>query len=153
MFQAINRYWRGRPPRALALSLAVMLLPLLLGADWKGATGQTINPRHVQRLKNGVTTKHEILLYFGEPQEVIRTPEGPIFKYASFKDAPALPTKPEDRQPVMTHQESSNPFYLDEKKQIKTLPRKKEGKELRSTLSIRFKPDGETMMSYEYKEY
>lgn len=147
MFQRNNR------DRVLALSMAALLLPLLLGADWKGATGDTINPRHVQRLKNGVTTKHEVLLYFGEPQEIIRTPEGPIFNYASYKDAPALPFKPEDRVPGMTHQESANPFYLDEKKKIKSLQPKKQGKVLRSTLTIRFKPDGETMMSYEYKEY
>jgi hypothetical protein len=134
--------------------LTVLLLPLVLGSGWKSdVAGKTIDPRYVQRLKNGVTTKHEILLYFGEPQEIIRTPEGPIFKYASYKDASALPKKLEARQPLMEHQESSSRFYLDEKKQIKKPAQKKEPTELRSTLTIRFKPDGETMMSFEYKEY
>lgn len=152
MFWMINRLRQGIKGRGLILSLVVLLLPLFLGA-WRAATGQTINPRHVQRLKNGVTTKHEILLYFGEPQEVIRTPEGPVFKYVSYKDAPSLPTAGE-REPAMQHDRGSNPFYLDsESKQIKKVPQKKGGKVVGSTLTIRFKPDGETMMSYEYKEH
>ncbi|MBM4276122.1 MAG: hypothetical protein FJ134_16960 [Deltaproteobacteria bacterium] len=152
MFRMINRLRQGIKGRGLILSLAVLLLPLLLGA-WRDATGQTINPRHVQRLKNGVTTKHEVLLYFGQPQEVIRTPEGPVFKYVSYKDAPSLPTTGE-RDPAMKHDRASNPFYLDaETKQVKRLPQKQEGKVVGSTLTIRFKPDGETMMSYEYKEH
>ena len=55
----------------------ILLLPGLLGA-WKVISGETINPHHVERIKDGQTTKHEILLYFGEPQEIDRSPEGRV---------------------------------------------------------------------------
>ena len=127
----------------------LLALPLILGA-WRDISGNTINPHYVERIKNGQTTKHEILLLFGDPQETQRTPEGVVFNYKSFKDAPALPYKPEDRK-INPH--SDQPLVIDENKQIKKAPFKTEGKILRSTLTVRFKPGGETVMSHEYKEY
>ena len=130
--------------------ILLMLLPLFLGG-WRGLVGgETINPQYVQRIKSGETTKHEILLYFGEPQEIDRSAEGLVFQYKSFKDAPAMPYKPEDRK---INPQSDQPMVIDANKQIKQAPLKTEGKILRSTLTVRFKPDGETVMSHEYKEY
>jgi outer membrane protein assembly factor BamE (lipoprotein component of BamABCDE complex) len=137
--------------KALAWFLAVLVLPLLLGA-WRDMTGDTINPRYVERLKDGVTTKHEVLLYFGQPQEVERTPEGQIFKYTSYKDAPATTSKPERKSEVESQYLSST-FHMDEDKKVKKVPLKKQGKIPKSTLTIRFKPDGETMLSHEYREF
>ena len=147
--------------RRAILALAVLLLPALLWSrqvsgqaqfGWK-QIGETINPRYVERIKNGQTTKHEIILYFGEPQEVERTPEGPVFKYFSYKDASSKPYKPEDRQPNMPHENVSNPFFLDEDKNIKMVHKQKPGKVLRRSLIVRFKADGETVLSHEYREY
>jgi outer membrane protein assembly factor BamE (lipoprotein component of BamABCDE complex) len=128
--------------------LLVLALPLILGA-WSDVSGNTINPRFVQRIKDGQTKKHEILLYFGEPKEVERTAEGPVFKYISFKDAAPMGVK-QERTP---EQQSSHPYFLDEEKKIKKVEPKRENKVPRSSLTIRFKPDGETVMSHEYKEY
>jgi outer membrane protein assembly factor BamE (lipoprotein component of BamABCDE complex) len=150
----VNRRSRGanlRNPllRCSAVLLAVMLLPLILCA-WRIMTGDTINPHYVQRIKNGQTTKHEILLYFGDPKEIQRTPDGPVYVYKSFQDAPANPYRPEDRK---INPQSDQLMVIDDNKQIKKAPLKTEGKILRSTLTVRFKADGETVMSHEYKEY
>jgi hypothetical protein len=135
--------------RRWAVLLILPLLPLVMGA-WQDMTGKTINPRFVERIKNGKTTKHEILLYFGEPQETHRTPDGLVFVYKSFKDAPAMPYRHEKRE---INPQSDQLMVIDDNKQIKKAPLKKEGKILHSTLTIRFKPDRETVMSHEYKEF
>jgi len=127
----------------------ILLLPGLLGA-WKTISGDTIDGRHVERIQDGKTTKNEILLLFGEPQETSRTPEGVIYTYKSFKDTPAMPYRPENRQ---INPQSDQLYVIDPNKQIKKAPLKTEGKILKSTLLIRFKPDGQTVMSHEYKEY
>jgi hypothetical protein len=129
--------------------LAMLLLPLVLGG-WRIITGETINPRYVERIKDGQTTKQEVLLLFGDPQELNRSPEGNVYTYKSFKDAPAMPYRPEDRQ---ISPQSDQIYLLDENKQVKKPTVKKEGKILRSTLVIRFKPDQETVFSHEYKEF
>ena len=134
--------------RGAALVL-VMLLPLFLGG-WRIVSGETINPRFVERINDGQTPKHEILLYFGDPQEIERAPEGPVYIYKSFKDAPAMPYKPEERK---INPQSESLMVIDDSKQIKKAPLKTEGKILRSTLTVRFKSDGVTVMSHEYKEY
>jgi hypothetical protein len=151
---SVNRGSRGVDPRNPRLRsgvvlLGVMLLPLILGA-WQSMTGKTINPRFVARIQDGKTTKHEIMLYFGDPQEIQRTPDGLMFIYKSFKDAPAMPYRPEDRK---INPQSDQLMVIDENKQIKRPPLKTEGKILHSTLTVRFKPDGETVMSHEYKEF
>lgn len=135
--------------RRMALVLIILLLPGLLGA-WRIMSGETINPRYVERIQNGKTTKQEILLLFGDPQEIDRTSEGVTYVYKSYKDAPAMPYKWEDRK---INPQSDQLLVIDPNKQIKKAPVKTEGKILRSTLLIRFKPDGETVLSHEYKEY
>jgi hypothetical protein len=144
----------GRPGarrqwRRLTLVLMIMLLPGLLGA-WRIISGETIDARHVSRIKDGKTTKQEILLLFGDPQEIDRTAEGVVYLYKNFKDAPAMPYDPSTRQIAP---QSDQIFVLDDNKHIKKPPLKTEGKILKSTLLLRFKPDGETVMSHEYKEY
>ena len=145
----------GRPSarrrwRRIASVLMILLLPGLLGA-WKVISGDTIDRRHVERIADGKTTKNEILLLFGDPKEIDRGSEGITYTYKNFKDAPAMPYRPEDRKIAP---QSDQLFLLpDDDKKIKKPPLKTEGKILRSTLLIRFKADGQTVMSHEYKEY
>jgi hypothetical protein len=144
----------GRPSarrrwRRITSVLMILLLPGLLGA-WKVISGETIDRRHVERIQDGKTTKNEILLLFGDPQEIDRTPDGVIYNYKSFKDAPAMPYRPEDRK---INPQSDQIFVINEDKTVKKAPLKTEGKILRSTLIIRFKPDGQTVLSHEYQEY
>ena len=144
----------GRPSarhrcRRITWVLMILMLPGLLGA-WKIISGETIDRRHVERIQNGKTTKNEILLLFGDPQEINRTPEGVTYTYKNFKDAPAMPYKPGDRKIAP---QSDQLYLLDDNKQIKKATIKTQGKILKSTLLIRFKPDGQTVMSHEYKEY
>ena len=145
----------GRPSarhrcRRITWVLMILLLPGLLGA-WKIISGDTIDPRHVGRIKDGQTTKNEILLMFGDPQEIDRTAEGVNYTYKNFKDTPAMPYKPENRQIAP---QSDQLFLLpDDDKKIKKPPVKTEGKIPKSTLLIRFKPDGQTVMSHEYKQF
>jgi hypothetical protein len=141
---SVRRQWRR-----IASVLIILLLPGLLGA-WKVISGESIDRRHVERIQDGKTTKNEILLLFGEPQEINRTPEGIIYTFKSFKDAPALPYRPEDRK---INPQSDQKLVITPDKQITKAPLKTEGKILRSTLLIRFKPDGQTVMSHEYQEY
>jgi hypothetical protein len=136
--------------RRIASVLLILLLPGLLGA-WRIISGESIDRRHVERIQDGKTTKNEILVLFGDPQEIDRAPVGVTYTYKNFKDAPAMPYKPEDRKIAP---QSDQLFLLpDDDKQIKKPPIKTEGKILKSTLLIRFKPDGQTVMSHEYKEY
>ena len=136
--------------RRIASILMILLLPGLLGA-WKIISGETIDRRHVERIADGKTTKNEVLLLFGDPQDIDRGSEGITYTYKNFKDAPAMPYRPEDRQIAP---QSDQLFLLpDDDKKVKKPPLKTEGKILKSTLLIRFKPDGQTVMSHEYKEY
>ena len=135
--------------RRIAAVLMILLLPGLLGA-WKIISGETIDRRHVERIADGKTTKNEILLLFGDPQEIDRGSDGIVYTYKNFKDAPAMPYRPEDRK---INPQSDQLFVIDPNKQIKKAPLKTEGKILKSTLLIRFKPDGQTVLSHEYKEY
>jgi hypothetical protein len=129
----------------------ILLLGLILSLSaWRDVTGNTINPRYIERIKDGQTTKNEITLMFGEPQEIKRTENSVIFTYKSFKDAPAgLPYRPEKRQPSP---QSDQLFIVDENKQIKKPETKTEGKIPRSTLVVYFKPDGQTVTGHEYTE-
>jgi len=153
MFQKLypegGRLVTRRQWRRLTLVLMIMLLPGLLGA-WRVVSGDTIDSRRVSRIKDGKTTKQEILLLFGDPQEIDRTPEGVVYLYKNFKDAPAFPYRHEKRE---ISPQSDQVFIRDDKKQIKKAPLKTEGTILKSTLLIRFKPDGETVMSHEFKEF
>jgi hypothetical protein len=129
--------------------LAVLLLPVALGG-WRISIGDTIDSRYVQRIQDGQTTKDQVLLWFGEPKKIEKTEAGPIYQYFSYKDAPAMPYRPENRQP---NPQSQSDFLLDDNKQIKKPVTKLNGKILHSTLTIRFKTDGQTVMGHEYKEF
>jgi len=135
------------------LLLFVLALPLICGA-WQKVTGRSINPRHVERIKDGQTKKHEILLLFGDPEEIDRTPEGLVFTYKDYKAAEVRSRQPQSKFPEP--ELSSNP-YLMEKKQREDLSKSQKKKDpskvVSSTLTIRFKPDGETVQSHEYKEF
>ena len=136
-------------PRGAVL-LILVLLPLVLAGSWREMTGKTINTNLVQRIQDGKTTQHEIVLYFGEPQETHRTPQGKVFIYKSYKDAPAMPYRHEKRK---INPQSDQIMVIDADRKIKKAPLKTEGKILFSTLTIRFKPDGQTVMSHVYKEF
>jgi outer membrane protein assembly factor BamE (lipoprotein component of BamABCDE complex) len=131
---------------AALAGLAVMLLGL--GA-WRDVSGNTINPRYVERIKDGVTTKHEVLALFGDPQNVERTAQGVVFQYASYKDAEPMALKQEKQ----IDEQSSTPFFLDPDKKVQKVPVKKGSKILGSTLTIWFKADGDTVAGHEYKQY
>ncbi len=139
-------------PKSWTLKLAALaglaFLLLALGG-WSDVSGNTINPRYVERIKDGQTTKHEILALFGDPQNVQRTPQGVVFRYASYKDAEPMGVKPE-RQ---IDEQSSTPFFLDPDKKVQKVPTKKGSKVLGVTLTIWFKPDGEIVAGHEYKKY
>jgi hypothetical protein len=135
--------------RQAAAVIMVLMLPGLLGA-WRIVSGDTIDRRHVERIQDGKTTKNEILLIFGDPKEIDRSPEGVVYTYKSFKDAPANPYKPEERQ---INPQSDQLYVIDSEKKIKKAPLKTEGQILKSTLVIRFKPGSDTVMSHEYKEF
>ena len=87
-----------RKTKFLCQGLLLLGLMLLVLA-WRDVSGNTINPRYVERIKDGQTTKNEIMLLFGEPKEIKRTENGVVYTYKSFKDAPALPYDPSKRQP------------------------------------------------------
>lgn len=137
--------WPGRLP-----ALAGLAALLLLCGAWRDAGGDNLDPRKVAKIKNGVTAKHEILLLFGEPHEIIRTPEGPVFRYVGYRDAPPSQAGKEERRPA--GETSSTAFYLDEDHRMKPVPKKTQAKLVKSRLTIRFKPDGQTVMSHEYEE-
>jgi hypothetical protein len=141
---SIPRTWRR-----LALIFTILLLPGLLGA-WRIMSGETLSPRLVANIQDGKTTKQEILVMFGDPQEIDRTSEGVTYLYKNFKDAPAMPYKWQDRK---INPQSDQLLVIDSDKMVKKAPVKTEGKILRSTLLIRFKSDGLTVSSHEYKEY
>ncbi len=128
--------------KMMALTLS-LIIPLL---GWVDISGNTINPEYVNRIKDGQTTKNEIMLLFGEPQEVNRTPAGLIFTYKSYKDA-TLPAFAKERE---INPQSTVPFYLDQDKTVKKVPVKKKSKVLHSTLIIRFKADDYTVAGHTY---
>lgn len=134
--------------RPAVLVLLVLALPLWLGA-WKEMTGRSINPRYVERIEDGKTKKHQILVLFGDPQEINRTPEGLVFIYKSYKAAEAPPSREIYKIP---EPQSTSPYGIEEQLKQEKKP-KKSTKVLSSTLTIRFKPDGETVQSHEYKEF
>jgi outer membrane protein assembly factor BamE (lipoprotein component of BamABCDE complex) len=137
-----------RITKFLGQSLLVLSLMLLVLA-WRDVSGNTINPGYVERIKDGQTTKNEIMLLFGEPKEIKRTENGVVYTYKSFKDAPALPYDPSKRQPST---QSDKLFLVDEDNKVKKVQEKTEGKILKSTLIIYFNPDGQTVSGHEYSE-
>ena len=147
-----NESAAGGGRRRMVLVLVLLLLPGLLGA-WRIVSGDTIDPRHVGRIKDGKTTKQEILLLFGDPEDIQRDADGVTYTYKSFKDAPAMPYRPEKRK---INPQSDQLYVIadkDGKKTLKKPPLKTKGKILRSTLIVRFKPGGMVVMSHEFQQY
>lgn len=137
--------------RAKACKLGLLIVGMIfLLVAWRDVSGNTINPRFVQRIQDGKTTKNEIMLMFGEPKDVSRSPQGTTFIYRSYKDAPALTWKGKERE---INPQSESQFIIDEDKKVKRKVEKTEGTILHSTLEINFKGDGQTVASHEYKEY
>jgi len=138
--------------RSGLLLLLVLALPLVLGA-WKEVTGRTINPRFVERIKDGQTKKHEILLMFGDPEEIDRTPNGVVFIYKNYKAAEVR--SHQEKSKVLDPDTSALPYFMERKFQedLKKPGKKASNRPLASTLTIRFKPDGETVLNHEYKEF
>jgi hypothetical protein len=137
------------PPgyRKLPALLTLLLAVVLLGG-WRDF-GETINPKYVARIKDGVTTKHEILLLFGDPQNVDRSPEAVIFTYRSYADAPPPVSSKLYHE---ANPQSSTPFVIDDQKNVKLKTPHKGGKILKGTLTVRFTPDGQKVVGHEYKE-
>jgi len=135
--------------RGTALILLILALPLLLGA-WNITMRQGINPAYVERIQDGKSKKHEILTWFGDPQEIKRTPDGIIFVYKTLRTKEdSLRRKGKDEE-SKTAAAVDSPYSLEQ-----TLKRKpKEGpvQEVASTLTIFFGSDGETVQSHEFKE-
>lgn len=123
--------------------ILLVLIPLI---GWTDISGNTINPFYVERIKNGQTTKNEIMLLFGEPQEVDRTDQGVIFTYHSYKDA-TLTSFVKERE---INPQSTVPFFLDDKKTVRRVPVKKKNKILHSTLIVRFQPRSDVVASHRY---
>jgi outer membrane protein assembly factor BamE (lipoprotein component of BamABCDE complex) len=138
------------PAYGRLLTMILLTAMLLAVGAWRDVTGNTINPRYVERIKDGQTSKNEILVMFGEPQEIKRTAETIIYIYRSFKDTPALPYDPDKREPKT---QSTTPYFVDEEKRVRKIQEKTEGKIPRSTLVIYFKPDGQTVSGHEYTEH
>ncbi|MGQ9687893.1 MAG: hypothetical protein ACUVXF_03765 [Desulfobaccales bacterium] len=133
--------------RGIALTLMILGLPLLLGA-WKEFTSQGINRHYVSRIQDGKTKKAEILIWFGDPLEIKRTPEGVTYIYKTFR---AKPTSPR-REPQEIVQSADTPYHLEEK--FKPKPKKEtSSQEVASSLTIHFQPDGDKVQSHEYKEF
>ncbi|MBM4286823.1 MAG: hypothetical protein FJ135_01525 [Deltaproteobacteria bacterium] len=138
----------NRKKRIFKFLLVLGLVFSLLA--WRNISGYTINPRHVETIKSGQTTKNEIMLMFGEPQEVRRTNTGVVFIYKSFKDAPAMAHDPRKRQ---ISPQSDTPFLVDEDKKIRRPQEKTQGSIPDSTLTVYFKPDGQTVVGHEYVKH
>jgi hypothetical protein len=135
--------------RRAALVLLVLAVTLL-GA-WKINMGDSINPRYVERIQDGKTKKHEILTLFGDPQETKRTPEGLVLIYRSFRNKETLPSRESRKTPNVV---ADNPYFQEyQMSEVQSTKKKGPPKELASSLTIWFKPDGETVQSHEYKEY
>jgi hypothetical protein len=134
----------------LLLSLLLLSLPLLLGG-WKEVTGRRLNPRYIERIQDGKTKKHEILVLFGDPEEIQRSPEGLVFIYRTYRQVEAPPSREIYKPPAP---QSTSIYALEEGAREEKKPVKKGPvKEVASTLTIRFGPDGETVQSHEYKEF
>lgn len=139
-----------RAGRPLALIGLALVLPVLTGA-WKDISGRRLNPRYIERIQDGKTKKHEILLLFGDPEEVRRTPEGLVFIYKTYRIPETLPSRQIYKPP---EPQSTSPFGIEEALKEEPKPVKRgPAKEVAAILTIRFKPDGETVQSHEYQEY
>lgn len=130
--------------------MPLLMLAVLLAAGWRQLTGDQLDPRLVARIKNGQTTKNEILLWFGEPQEIRKTDACLIYIYRTYVDTPALPYKPDKRE---VNPQSYTPFLIDEDKHVVPRKEKREGRILRRQLTIYLQPNTQVVSGHEYQEF
>ena len=132
-------------------SLVLLILAVTLLGAWKIIMGDSINPSYVERIQDGKTKRHEILTLFGDPQETKRTPEGLVLIYKSYRNKETLPRQDTRKSKNVV---ADNPYFQEyQMSEVQSTKKKGSNKELASSLTIRFKPDGETVQSHEYKEY
>jgi hypothetical protein len=136
--------------RGLALALFVLALPLLLGG-WKINMNKGINPSYVDRIEDGKTKRSEILTLFGDPQETKRPPEGMIYVYKTLRPKETPQSKKKKGEDASIAPSVDSPFTLEET--LKRKPKEGPAQEVAEMLIIHFKPDGETVMSHEFKQY
>ena len=143
---------RAKPSQGwgLALVLFFLALPLLVGG-WKIIMNKGINPSYVDRIEDGKTKRSEILTLFGDPQETKRTPEGMIYVYKTLRAKETPQSKKKKGDDVNIAPSVDSPFTLEET--LKRKPKADPAHEVSSMLTIYFKPDGETVMSHEFKQY
>jgi hypothetical protein len=126
----------------------VFALPLLLG--WKFGMDKGINPRFVERIEDGKTKRHEILTWFGDPQEIQRLPDGVVYVYKAFRPKQETPRRKERDATGPPR----DPNALEHSPPIaKKTSSEEPEKELARSLIIRFRPDGETVQNHDYKEF
>ena len=132
-------------------SLVLLILAVTLLGAWKIIMDDSINLSYVKRIQDGKTKRHEILTLFGDPQETQRTPAGLVLIYKSYRSKETLPRQdPRKSRNIL----ADDPYFQEyQKAEVKSSKKKSSDKELASSLTIRFKPDGETVQSHEYKEY
>jgi hypothetical protein len=132
-------------------SIVLLILAVTLLGAWKIIMGDSINPSYVERIQDGKTKRHEILTLFGDPQETKRTPEGLVLIYKSYRTKETLPSRDLRNSKNVV---ADNPYFQEyQMSEVQSTKKKGSNKELASSLTIRFKPDGETVQSHEYKEY
>lgn len=132
-------------------SLVLLILAVTLLGAWKIIMGDSINPSYVERIQDGKTKRHEILTLFGDPQETQRTPAGLVLIYKSYRSKETLPSRDLRKSKNVV---TDNPYFQEyQMSEVQSTKKKGSNKELASSLTIRFKPDGETVQSHEYKEY
>ncbi len=136
--------------RGLALALVVLAMPLLLGG-WQINTHKGINPSYVDRIEDGKTKRSEILTLFGDPQETKRSPEGLIYVYKTLRTKETAQSKKKKGDDVSIAPSVDSPFTLEET--LKRKPKEGPEQEVADMLIIHFKPDGQTVMSHEFKQY
>ena len=131
--------------------LALFALPLFLGG-WKIIMNKGINPIYVDRIEDGKTKRSEILTLFGDPQETKRTGDGLSYVYKTYQPQGTTHEKKDNREFIGLSSVDS-PSELEHRLQSTQKRKKMEGdKEVASTLTIYFKPDGETVMSHEFEQ-
>uniref|UniRef100_A0A7V6A5U5 Lipoprotein SmpA/OmlA domain-containing protein n=1 Tax=Desulfobacca acetoxidans TaxID=60893 RepID=A0A7V6A5U5_9BACT len=142
---------RGNPcqGRGRALALFIIALPLVLGG-WQIIMKKGLNPAYVDRIEDGKTKRTEILTLFGDPQETKRTPEGITYVYKAMRPKENSYSK-KKKDDVTTAASVDSPFTLEEN--LKRKPKEAPVQEVSSILIINFKPDGETVMSHEFKQF
>jgi hypothetical protein len=74
-----------------------------------------------------------------------------VLIYKSYRTKETLPSRDLRKSKNVV---ADNPYFQEyQMSEVQSTKKKGPSKELASSLTIRFKPDGETVQSHEYKEY